>query len=145
MATDSLRLPRECHPEGGTTEGSASLRAPPTSYGSFAPLRMTPRMTGLTADYVEAAQSLAPLIETNADRIERDRALPKALVDALIDAGIFRLLLPRSLGGVELDLPTHIQVVEQLARADASVAWCVGQANGLLNYIAYAEPSAARA
>lgn len=98
-----------------------------------------------TADYVEAAQALLPLIEANADRIERDRALPRELVDALIDAGIFRLLLPRSLGGIELDLPTHIRIVEQLARADASVAWCVGQANGLLNYMAYAEPSAARA
>ncbi len=101
-------------------------------------------MTGVTADYIEAAHALGPLIEANADRIENDRALPKELVNALIDAGIFRLLLPRSLGGIELDLPTHVRVVEELARADASVAWCVGQANGLLNYIAYAEPSAAR-
>jgi alkylation response protein AidB-like acyl-CoA dehydrogenase len=57
---------------------------------------------------------------------------------------MFRLVLARSLGGAELDLPTYVRVVEQLARADASVAWCVGQANGLCNYLAYAEPSVAR-
>jgi len=52
--------------------------------------------------------------------------------------------LPRSLGGTELDLPTYVQAIEELARADASVAWCVGQANGLLNYMAYLEPKVAR-
>ena len=62
----------------------------------------------------------------------------------MLDAGMFRLMLPRSLGGVELELPTYVTVVEELARADASVAWCVGQANGLCNYIAYADPAAAR-
>jgi indole-3-acetate monooxygenase len=95
-------------------------------------------------DYVAAARGLAPSIEAEADRIEHDRALPRALVDALIDAGMFRMVLPRSLGGIELDLPTYVQVVEELAKADASVAWCVGQANGLCNYMTYADPSAAR-
>jgi alkylation response protein AidB-like acyl-CoA dehydrogenase len=65
-------------------------------------------------------------------------------VDALIDAGMFRLLLARDFGGHELDLPTHIRIIEQLARADASVAWCVGQANGLFNYLSYADPRVAR-
>jgi indole-3-acetate monooxygenase len=95
-------------------------------------------------DFVAAARALAPNIEARADQIEHDRAIPRDLVEALIDAGMFRLMLPRSLGGVELELPTYVQVVEELARADASVAWCVGQANGLCNYIAYADPAAAR-
>jgi len=95
-------------------------------------------------DFVAAARALAPDIEARADQIEQDRAIPRDLVDALIDAGMFRLMLPRSLGGVELELPTYVQVVEELARADASVGWCVGQANGLCNYIAYADPAAVR-
>ncbi len=93
---------------------------------------------------VDAARALAPRIESVADQIERDRSLPPELVDALIDAGLFRMLLPRSLGGAELDLPTCVRAIEELARADASVAWCVGQANGLLNYMAYLEPKVAR-
>jgi alkylation response protein AidB-like acyl-CoA dehydrogenase len=49
--------------------------------------------------------------------------------------------LPRSLGGAELDLPTYVRAIEELAKADGSVAWCVGQANGLLRHAAYLEPS----
>lgn len=95
-------------------------------------------------ELLAAARDLAPSIEAAADRIEADRRMPADLVDALLDAGMFRLLLARDLGGYELDLPTHVRIIEALARADASVAWCVGQANGLLNYISYAEPSVTR-
>lgn len=72
-----------------------------------------------------------------ADEIERERALPLALVEALYDAGLFTMLLPQSLGGSELDLPSFSHVVEALAQADGSVAWCIGQANGLAAYMAY--------
>jgi indole-3-acetate monooxygenase len=95
-------------------------------------------------DPVEAAHALAPRIEAAADQIERQRQLPAALVEALYAAGMFTMLLPRSLGGAELDLPTFARAVEQLARADGSVAWCVGQANGLCSYMAYVEPQTAR-
>lgn len=94
--------------------------------------------------FVTAARTLASTIDMVADRIEGERQLPTELVDALVEAGMFRMLLPRSLGGAELDLPTYVRAIEELARADASVAWCVGQANGLYNYIAYLDPSAAR-
>lgn len=93
---------------------------------------------------VSVARSLAPTIADVADRIERERQLPAELVDALVDAGLFSMLAPRSLWGVELDLPTYVCAIEELARADASVAWCVGQANGLYNYFSYAEPSVAQ-
>ncbi|MBV9896964.1 MAG: acyl-CoA dehydrogenase family protein [Chloroflexi bacterium] len=91
-----------------------------------------------------AAHALAPRIEAEADRIEQDRRAPADLVEALLEAGLFRMLLARDLGGFELDLPTYVKVIEELARADGSIAWCIGQANGLLNYIAYAEPRVAR-
>ena len=93
---------------------------------------------------VEAARSLAPQIEAAADRIERDRQLPAELVDALFQAGMFSMLQPAEYGGAELDLPTYVRVVEELARADGSVAWCVGQANGLWNYFAHLDPEVAR-
>jgi alkylation response protein AidB-like acyl-CoA dehydrogenase len=91
-----------------------------------------------------AARALAPHIRAAADRIERDRLLPRQLVDALYDAGLFSMLLPASLGGGEVDLPTFTQSVDEIARADASVAWCIGQANGLAAYMAYMDPVAAR-
>jgi indole-3-acetate monooxygenase len=96
------------------------------------------------AHSVAAARALRPAIEAAAERVERERGLPPELVQALVDAGLFSMLLPAELGGAELDLPTFARSVEELARADASVAWCVGQANGLAAYMAYLDPSVAR-
>jgi alkylation response protein AidB-like acyl-CoA dehydrogenase len=94
---------------------------------------------------VGAARALGPRIATLADATERDRRLPGELVEALIETGLFTMLVPASLGGAELDLPTYVRAVEELARADASVAWCVGQASGLSALAAFLEPSVARA
>ena len=92
----------------------------------------------------EAAKALQPRIAEVADEIERERALPPHLVDALYDAGLFTMLLPKSLGGTELDLPTFSRAIQALAEADGSVAWCIGQANGLAAYMAYLAPEVAR-
>jgi alkylation response protein AidB-like acyl-CoA dehydrogenase len=94
---------------------------------------------------LSAARALAPRIEAEADRIEEERQAPPDLIEELIDAGLFRMLLAHSLGGLELDLPTYVRVIEELARADGSIAWCVGQANGLFHHVAYAEPRVAHA
>jgi alkylation response protein AidB-like acyl-CoA dehydrogenase len=92
---------------------------------------------------VTAARELAPAIFAAADEIEHNRLLPRHLVDALYDAGLFTMLLPASLGGAEVELPFFVRAVEEVARADASVAWCIGQANGLSAYMAYLDPVAA--
>lgn len=92
---------------------------------------------------LEAAHELAPRILAAADEIEAQRRLPAPLVDALYAAGLFSMLVPASLGGAELDLPSYARVIEALARADGSVAWCVGQASGLSAYAAYLDRSAA--
>ena len=76
---------------------------------------------------LETARELAPLIRSYADQFEDARELPRPLFEALADAGLFRLLIPRSLGGSELDLLTYIEVIEELGRADASTAWCINQ------------------
>jgi alkylation response protein AidB-like acyl-CoA dehydrogenase len=93
---------------------------------------------------VGAAVGLGKAIEAAAEEIERERRLPEELVEALLDAGLFSMLLPASLGGAETDTPTFARAVEALARADGSVAWCVGQANGLAAYMAYVDPAVAR-
>lgn len=76
---------------------------------------------------LEVARALAPLIRAAGDEIERERELPRPVFEALADAGLFRMLVPRSLGGAELDLPTYLQVIEEIAQADASTGWCVNQ------------------
>jgi indole-3-acetate monooxygenase len=76
---------------------------------------------------LEAARKLAPQIRSCADEIEAQRELPRPLFEALADAGIFHLAVPLSIGGGEIDLPTYIQVIEELGKADASTGWCVNQ------------------
>ena len=98
----------------------------------------------LGADYVERARQLGPMIEAAADEIERRRDLPEPIVAALAESGLFRLLLPRSLGGAELPPAAYVPVVEEVAKHDASVAWCLGQACGCTMTAAYLAPEVAR-
>src|SRR5918997_2130099 len=76
---------------------------------------------------LESARELAPAIRLAAPEIERTRAIPRPLFEQMADAGLFHMLIPRQLGGIELDLPGYIEVVEELGKADASTAWCVNQ------------------
>jgi indole-3-acetate monooxygenase len=93
---------------------------------------------------IERARSLGAHIAACADDIERGRRLPEPLVAALHEAGLFRLLLPRSLGGAELDPPSFVGVTEAVARVDASTAWVLCQTNGCSMVAAYLRPDVAR-
>jgi alkylation response protein AidB-like acyl-CoA dehydrogenase len=95
-------------------------------------------------DYLERVRALAPTILGAADQAERDHALPAELVAALHAAGLFRLLLPVPYGGGEVDLPTFFQVIEAVARHDASTAWCLCQSNGCAMTAAYMDALVAR-
>src|SRR5690348_877147 len=97
-----------------------------------------------SSDYVERARELGPELAAAADEIERRRELPEPIVEALIDGGLFRLLLPRALGGAELPPAAYVQVIEEVAKHDASTAWCLGQANGCAMTAALLDPEVAR-
>ena len=93
---------------------------------------------------LEAARSLSSLIRASADAADSSRELPVELAHALADAGMFRLLVPRSLAGAELALPAYLDVIEELAKADASTAWCVNQGAVFATNAAFVSPSTAR-
>jgi indole-3-acetate monooxygenase len=82
------------------------------------------------AELIKAAKALVPRIAAAGDAIDRDRRLPQPLVDAMVEAGLFRMLVPASLGGPEVDLITFGEVIEIVAAADGSTAWCLGQGAG---------------
>jgi alkylation response protein AidB-like acyl-CoA dehydrogenase len=81
-------------------------------------------------DHIALARRLAPDIEAAAAEIEARRELPPTLVDTLVGAGCYRLLLPRSLTGAELDPASFAEFIEIIAGADASTAWCLAQCGG---------------
>lgn len=78
-----------------------------------------------------AAEQLAPL----ANDIEAARRLPPAAVQALVGAGVFKLLVPKAYGGSQAQPATVLAVTEAIARADGSAGWCamVGATSGLMS------------
>jgi indole-3-acetate monooxygenase len=97
------------------------------------------------ASYLEAARKLQPMIRAAAGEIEAARELPRPLFEALADAGLFHLAVPRAIGGAEIDLPTYVQVIEELGKADASTGWIVNQGAIFATYAARMPREVARA
>ena len=93
---------------------------------------------------VERARALAPLIAREADEIERTRRLTQPVVAALIENGLYRVLLPQSADGTEAPPEIFMQMLEEVAKADASTAWCLGQCSVCAMIAAYLDADAAR-
>jgi indole-3-acetate monooxygenase len=85
--------------------------------------------SGEHTDLVEAVRAFRPRILAQRERIEAERRLPDELVQELAHEGFFRIFLPAAYGGLDLTPMTAMQIFEELARADASVAWCVWNGN----------------
>src|SRR5438132_2626713 len=78
---------------------------------------------------LEIARRFRPRIIAERDVIEAARRLPEDLAQDLARAGFFRIFLPAAYGGFDMTPKDGIEVFEELARADASVAWCVWNGN----------------
>jgi alkylation response protein AidB-like acyl-CoA dehydrogenase len=91
--------------------------------------RDMPRGEAFVCDYLERARMLGPELDGAAEEIERRGKLPDSIVAALVERGLFRLLLPRALGGADLPPGIYVQVIEEVAKHDASTAWCLSQAH----------------
>jgi alkylation response protein AidB-like acyl-CoA dehydrogenase len=87
---------------------------------------MTNPAERLLADIRQLASGITP----RAAEIEADRRIPPDLVEALRSIGVFRMFVPRSHGGLELDLPTTLEVIQALGRIDGSVGWTAMVAGG---------------
>jgi alkylation response protein AidB-like acyl-CoA dehydrogenase len=99
----------------------------------------------VTVTPLEAARRLAPLIRSSAAETDAQRELPRPLFEAMADAGLFHLALPRTLGCPEMDLPAYIEVIEEIGRADASTGWVTNQVAIFATYAARMPTAAARA
>src|SRR5947207_10871911 len=95
-------------------------------------------------DYLVRVQKIAPALAAAAEEIDRRRELPESIVEALIKRGLFRLLLPHSLGGAELLPAQYIPIIEAIAQVDASTAWCINQNSGCSMTAALLAPDIAR-
>jgi alkylation response protein AidB-like acyl-CoA dehydrogenase len=83
------------------------------------------------------------MVAASADALEQSQRFPPALLDALHEARLFRLLLPRSAGGEEVAPWTYFDAVQEIARHDASVGWCMFVANSSAIIAAFLTPPVA--
>lgn len=95
-------------------------------------------------DWAARARDLQPIIAAGADRTEKEGRVIPEIQAALHDAAMFRILLPRSCGGGEASPLEAMLVCEAIAEADASTAWCLGQALGCSFGAAFLAPEIAR-
>jgi alkylation response protein AidB-like acyl-CoA dehydrogenase len=105
---------------------------------------MTTNTAVKTSAWVERVRTLAPTVEKWRDAGEQERHVPRPLFEALRDAGVFRMSVPKAVGGAEVDEETIVQAIEELARQDGSVGWNVMIASNAAIAAAYLPTAALR-
>ena len=89
---------------------------------------------------LDNVRALLPEIKARAEEIEQARAVPRDLAEKLRSAGVFRRYVPRSHGGDEMWPDEGLTVIEELASADASVAWVAAVGSEGSSFYAYLPP-----
>lgn len=80
---------------------------------------------------LESVQAVAPTLAEHSAEAEANRRLPRPVVDAMRDAGLYRIWRPKAFGGLEADPITGCKVFTELARTDAAAAWNVHLSNAV--------------
>jgi alkylation response protein AidB-like acyl-CoA dehydrogenase len=75
---------------------------------------------------VERARALAPLLRAHAADVDRQRQIPQASIDAILEAGLFGVLKPRAFGGDELGIAALVEVTAEIAASCGSTGWVYG-------------------
>jgi alkylation response protein AidB-like acyl-CoA dehydrogenase len=81
--------------------------------------------TASPEDWLQRVHALTPVVDQWRDTAEQERRMPQPLFEALRDAGLFSIGVPKAYGGLELDQETLAQVIEALSRLDGAVGWNV--------------------
>lgn len=81
----------------------------------------TPSVSG--PELIERARALTPLLAAHAAQAEKERKPVDSVIKAIEDAEIYKLMVPKCYGGLELDMDTFFDVGVALGEGDASMAW----------------------
>lgn len=98
----------------------------------------------MIVDLVRAARDVADIVEAHADRAERDRRLPMAVVDALRKADLLRMCVPAAYGGPEADPVSMVKAIETVSAADGAAGWCAMIASTTSSLSVFLPPDTAR-
>jgi alkylation response protein AidB-like acyl-CoA dehydrogenase len=97
-----------------------------------------------TMDPVAAAAALGPQIRAARNDIQSQATLPDSLADAMAEANLFQLFVPKTIGGPQTDPITAFLAVEELSKVDGSVGWCSFVASAISMYSAWLPAELAR-
>lgn len=78
----------------------------------------------MAAIHLDAARDLFDQLDTAAAQTPAGEPMPRSSLDAIVDAGLLGLMVPREVGGQQLPLADIVDVYEEVARADGSAGWC---------------------
>src|SRR5262245_37520560 len=94
-------------------------------------MSLTPPMSGQpdATELISRAARIRSLLEANAVETDRLRSLPAANIQALKDAGLCRLMVPKRFGGFETNVRTYMTVMAELGRGCGSTAWTASLVN----------------
>lgn len=85
---------------------------------------MQPNASSPPADPLATVDRLAPMLAAAEAESEAAFRLPQPVTDALAQAGLYTMLVPRALNGLETAPRVYVQAIERLARTDSAAAWC---------------------
>jgi 3-hydroxy-9,10-secoandrosta-1,3,5(10)-triene-9,17-dione monooxygenase len=89
-----------------------------------------PEKAGLThEEAVRRARTLAPILRERARRVEAERRIANETIEAIVDAGLARILQPRRFGGHEISHDAAFDVAVEIASACGSTGWCASLLN----------------
>ncbi len=95
-------------------------------------------------DLLATTRKLRPLIEAEAAATDHALTPTPKVIDAVADAGLFHLMVPKELGGHEADSDTTLDVFEELAIADGSIGWTVMANASATSYVSFLDRDAAK-
>ncbi len=83
----------------------------------------------LSSDPIARARALGPAITAAGDEIERTQTIPEPLWSQVVAARMPRMLLPRSVGGDQVEPWVYMRAIEEISRFDGSLGWNLFVAN----------------
>src|ERR1700722_18642303 len=84
----------------------------------------SPPQSATKEEIMDRVGAMAPRFAERAAAAEDARCISQESVNEMLDAGIARILVPKSVGGYGLGFDTWFEVTRELCKGDASQGWC---------------------
>ena len=79
-----------------------------------------------SADALARVRALLPLLAAEDSQFETDRRVSDHVIDQIRASGLFGIVMPRSLGGLELGFADLVRVTVEIGAVSGSAAWIYG-------------------